>query len=104
VLYPFERARDVLRFYRDFSRALPDEMNTVCLLTTSPDGVPVVVIGVCYNGAMDAGERVLQPLRTVSPPLVNEIRPRPSTEIQRLVGSMLEPGTATTSNRALCST
>jgi len=92
LLYPFERARDVLRFYRDFSRAFPDEVNTVCLLTTAPDGLPVVVIGVCYNGAIDAGEELLKPIRAFSPPLVDEIRPMPYTEIQRLVGSMLQPG------------
>jgi FAD/FMN-containing dehydrogenase len=26
VIHPFERARDVLRFYSDFSRAIPDEV------------------------------------------------------------------------------
>jgi FAD/FMN-containing dehydrogenase len=92
VLYPFAQARDILRFYRDFSRALPDEANTVCLLATSPEGLPVVVIGVCYNGALDTGEQLLQPLRIVSPPLVDQIRPMPYTEIQRLVGSMLYSG------------
>ena len=55
----------MLRFYRDFSRAIPDELNTVGLLTTSPDGVPVVAIAVCYNGAIDAGEEVLQPRQSL---------------------------------------
>jgi hypothetical protein len=92
VMYPFKRARDVLRCYRDFSRALPDEVNTVCLLTSSPEGVPVVAIGVCYNGALDAGEKVLKSVRAWGRPLADHIRPMSYTEIQSLVGSMALPG------------
>ncbi len=92
VMYPFERARDVLRFYRDFSSTIPDEMNTVCLLTSLPDGVPVVVIAVCYNGTIDAGEKALKPLRAFGRPLADHLRPMPYTEIQSLVGSMAPPG------------
>ena len=29
VMYPFAKAKDVPRFYRDFSKAIPDEVNTV---------------------------------------------------------------------------
>jgi FAD/FMN-containing dehydrogenase len=92
VLYPFAQAKDMLRFYRDFSRAIPDELNTVGLLTTSPDGVPVAAMGVCYNGAIAAGEEILHPVRAFGTPLVEQIRPMPYTEIQRLVGAMVLPG------------
>ena len=92
VLYPFAKAREVLRFYGDFSCAIPDELNTACLLTSLPDGAPVVVIAVCYNGHIDAGEKVLKPLRTFGQPLADDIRPMPYTEIQSLVGSMVLPG------------
>jgi hypothetical protein len=92
VLYPFAKAREVLRFYGDFSRSIPDELNTVCLFTSLPDGAPAVVIAVCYNGNIDAGEKVLQPLRKFGQPLADHIRPMPYTEIQSLVGSMVLPG------------
>ena len=92
VLHPFAQAKEVLRFYRDFSRAIPDELNTFCLLTTLPDGVPVVAMAVCYNGAIAAGEEVLHPVRAFGAPLVDQIRPMPYTEMQRLVGSMALPG------------
>lgn len=92
VLYPFHAAKDVLKFYRDFSREIPDELNTVCILTSLPDGAQVVVIGVCYNGAIDAGEQVLNPLRKFGQPLADDIRPMPYSEIQSLVGSLTPPG------------
>src|SRR5262245_57805404 len=72
VMHPFAQAKEILRFYRDFSRAIPDELNTVFLITTLPDGVPVVAIGVCYNGAIAAGEEVLHPVRAIGTPLVDQ--------------------------------
>lgn len=92
VIYPFGTAKDVLKFYRDFSCTIPDELNMACLLTSSPDGVPVVVIAVCYNGAIEAGEKILKPLRKFGQPVADYFRPMPYTEIQSLVGSMALPG------------
>jgi FAD/FMN-containing dehydrogenase len=92
MLYPFERARDVLRFYRDFSSMIPDEVNTVCVLTAAPDGVPVVVIAVCYNGVIEVGEKLLKPLRDFGRPLADHLRPMSYPEIQSLVGSLTAPG------------
>src|SRR5262245_8482443 len=89
---PFRAAKEVLTFYRDFSHTIPDELNTACLLTAAPDGVPVVVIAVCYNGAIEAGEQILKPLRTFGQPLADYLRPMPYTEIQSLGGSMALPG------------
>ena len=45
VVHPFERAKEVLRFYGDYSTAIPDEVNTFGALLTTPDGLPVVAIG-----------------------------------------------------------
>ena len=42
VIYPLDQAREVLRFYRDFCRRLPDEAEAYCGLLTSPEGMPVV--------------------------------------------------------------
>src|SRR5215813_6516574 len=84
VLYPFTKAKEALTFYRDFATAIPDEVNTIGALLTSPDGVPVVAIGVCYNGDLAAGERVLRPLRAFGPPLADEIRPTAYCQVQTL--------------------
>jgi FAD/FMN-containing dehydrogenase len=85
VLYPVARATEVLKLYRDFSATLPDALNTIGGLTTAPDGTKVVALLVCYHGPLAAGERVLRPLRTFGPPLVDEIRPRPYREVQTLL-------------------
>jgi FAD/FMN-containing dehydrogenase len=87
VIHPFARAREVLKFYSAFSRAIPDELNTVCVLLTSPDGAPVVAIAACYNGNLDAGEEALRPLRAFGPPMADLIGPMPYLAVQ----SMLDP-------------
>jgi hypothetical protein len=81
VLYPFTKAKEALTVYRDFATAIPDEVNTIGALLTSPDGVPVAAIGVCYNGDLDAGDQVLRPLRAFGPPLADGIRPMAYTQV-----------------------
>ncbi len=85
VMHPFERAKEALRFYGDFSRDIPDELNTQAALLTSPEGFPVVAIAVCYNGPIDEGEEVLRPVREFGPPLVDQIAPMPYAAIQTLL-------------------
>jgi FAD/FMN-containing dehydrogenase len=92
LLYPFDRAQETLRFYRDFARSIPDEVNTIGALLTSPEGAPVAAIAVCYNGDLSAGEKVLRPLRDFGPPLVDDIRPRAYSEVQTLLDANTQRG------------
>ncbi|HEY4473158.1 MAG TPA: FAD-dependent oxidoreductase, partial [Stellaceae bacterium] len=41
VLHPMAKAREVLRFYRDYARSCPDEALAAAALMTSPEGAPV---------------------------------------------------------------
>jgi FAD/FMN-containing dehydrogenase len=88
VIHPVERARDVLKFYREFTRTAPDALTSMAVCLTSPEGAPVVALLVCYNGPLAEGEKVLQPLRAFGPPLVDHIGPMAYTALQ----SMLEAG------------
>ena len=84
LLHPAAHAREVLRFYRDFIATAPDELTTIVVLRLAPPapflpeavhGQPVVVIGACYAGAVEEGERAVAPLRRFGKPLVDLIRP-----------------------------
>jgi FAD/FMN-containing dehydrogenase len=75
VIHPMSRAKEVLRFYRDFCRSCPDEMVAAGALMTSPDGDPVAVIVAAYIGDLAAGEMAVAPLRKFGPPLVDTIAP-----------------------------
>jgi FAD/FMN-containing dehydrogenase len=92
VIHPFEHAREVLTFYREFSRAAPDELASGVVLATMPDGTPVAAIPVCYNGPIAEGEGVLRPLRAFGAPLADQIGPMPYTAAQKLVDAFYPSG------------
>src|SRR5215210_7231445 len=49
VLYPLAQARDVLRFYREYTRTAPDELTVWAILLTAPDGAPMLALLVCHS-------------------------------------------------------
>lgn len=85
VLHPIARAREALRFYRDFSRNLPDEASCWAALLNTPDGMPVVGMLMMYAGAIDDGQRVLQPAREFGPPIADLVQPMPYVAYQSLL-------------------
>jgi hypothetical protein len=76
VVYPMSRAREVLRFYREYTSSVPDELTAYASLMTTPDGLPAIAINLCFCGSLDAGERLVEPVRRFGPPLVDLIRPK----------------------------
>ena len=85
VIYPLDRARDVLRFYRDFCRTLPDEAEAYAAVLTAPQGMPVAALILGYNGPVSDGERVLAPARRFGKPIADVVGPMPYGARQRLL-------------------
>ena len=77
VIHPLEKAKEVLRFYREFSSSLPDEAEAYLALLTSPDGDPVVALILGYNGPIAEGEKVLEPARKFGEPVMDVVQPMP---------------------------
>lgn len=92
VFHPFEKAKEALQFYRDFSGATHEELTTYAALLTSPEGVRMVAIAVCYDGPVEQGERLIAPVRRFGPPLVDQIRPMAYTELQSMFDPAFPPG------------
>ena len=88
VLHPRAAARDVLRFYRDFCRTLPDEAEAYAALLTSPDGDPLIALLLGYNGDLDEGERVLAPARQFGTPIADLVAPMPYVQRQTLIDDL----------------
>ena len=76
VVYPMERAREVLHFYREYTSTAPDELTAYASLVTTPGGLPVIAINLCYCGPIEEGECAVSPVRKFGAPLVDLIRPR----------------------------
>jgi hypothetical protein len=68
LLHDFAGAREVLRFYRDFSSVAPDEVSTDAVFLTTPEGQRLLAISACYIGSVEEGERALRPLRALDRP------------------------------------
>ena len=90
VIYPLDQAREVLRFYRDFCRTLPDEAEAYTGLLTSPEGRPVSALILGYNGPIEDGTRVLAPARQFGKPVADLVGPTS----YRVRQSMLDEGNA----------
>ena len=101
ILWDATDAGEVLRFYRDFVRDAPDELGTVVRFGTAPplpvipDELhwrPVVMVGTCYAGPIEHGERELRQLRACGTPLLDLIGPTPYVGFQRALDSTVLHG------------
>ena len=86
VIHPFERADEVLRFYREVAASAPDELTVYAALATMPDGQQAVAIMPCYCGPdLAEGERILAPIRAFEGPIADPIHPMKYSEMNTLV-------------------
>jgi FAD/FMN-containing dehydrogenase len=101
VLYPMEKAAEVIRFYREFSSSAPDELTCLLMLRLAPTspalpkevhGQPVAGIGVCYAGTVEEGEKAVRPLKAFGSPLVDLVGPKPFTAHQAMLDAAQAPG------------
>jgi FAD/FMN-containing dehydrogenase len=83
VLYPTAHAREALELFRAVCMDAPDELSCAFAMITLPDGPKVAAIAACFNGPISDGERLVEPLRRLGPPVDDGIRPMRYTEVQR---------------------
>jgi len=72
VAHPIAAARDVLRFFRDVTASLPDELTVFAALTHAPDGsgVPLAALALCHCGPDDQATREVRPLLEFGAPVL----------------------------------
>jgi FAD/FMN-containing dehydrogenase len=101
IFYASEKSRDVMRFYRDFIAAAPDELNSYFgfhMLPPAPfvpehlHGVHVGMILSCYVGPLEKGEELVRPLRQFGPPVLDLLRPMPFPAVNCLFDALLPAG------------
>jgi len=92
LVHPLERAHDVLRHLREFTKTAPDELVCMAVLLTGPDGAKILAVVTCYCGPVEQGERVLRPLRQFGPPAADQIATIPYVQLQGLLEAGFPPG------------
>lgn len=85
--HPFDRAREVLRLYRDVTRSLPDELVVHCALLNAPDGSGAKLAAplLCHSGSPEDGAAAVRPIKQFGTPLVDLIGPTSYCEINSLI-------------------
>ena len=100
ALWPLDRAAEVMRAWRDYADAAPDEVSTACLLITAPPedfvpaslrGLPALGVAVVYVGDPEEGVAAVQPLRDLRPEL-DRVGPIPYTAFQAMIDPAAPPG------------
>ena len=92
VIHPLDQAVELIGFYEEFTQTSPDELGSMAVFVTSPEGQRVVAIAVCYNGSIEEGERVLRPLREFGTPLADVIGPMAYAQVQGMLDEGFPPG------------
>jgi FAD/FMN-containing dehydrogenase len=102
VFYPGDRAEEILRFYREFVKTVPDELTTFAGLLTAPPapflpeewhGKKLVALVGCYAGDPDEGMKALQPFRDLGDPVADLVGPMPYVQMQSLLDDIYPRGT-----------
>ncbi len=101
VIYPFEKTREILRFYRDHAHKFPDELMAFVTFATAPPehfvpkefhGKTIVAFGACYDGPVNKGEKIIRPLReNFGRPIADLIGPVAYCDLQKLFDADFSP-------------
>ena len=75
IAYSFDCARDVLKFFREITSQLPDDLTIFGALLHAPSGAQIAVIMVCHCGPLGEAEAALQPIKKFGTPVMDTIGP-----------------------------
>jgi hypothetical protein len=93
VLHPMEKIEEMLRFFRTFTQNAPDELTAYAFTMTSPEGMQMAGIALCYCGDdLKEGEKLIAPLREFGPPLADLIEPMPYLQQQSMLDAAAPHG------------
>jgi FAD/FMN-containing dehydrogenase len=101
LLFRPESGRELVRHWRDYIEAAPDEVGSAVVAVTAPPepfvpeemhGRPAFGMVVVHFGSVEEGEEALRPLREEIPPAVDFVAPMPYVAVQQMLDPMNPPG------------
>lgn len=101
IVYPFSEAKAVMRQYRDFAAAAPDELSVWMVVRKAPPlpflpdavhGQAVVVLALLYVGDAAVGTALIDPLRRLGTVLGEHVGVQPYTAWQQAFDPLLAAG------------
>jgi FAD/FMN-containing dehydrogenase len=94
AIHPFSDAAAVLRFFRDFTAAGPDELGVIGALIHSPDGsgTKLAALVVCHAGSLSQAKEDLAELLAFGSPLDVQIGPMPYSVVNTILDAGFPKG------------
>jgi FAD/FMN-containing dehydrogenase len=101
VVYPFAQASSVLRAWRDFCVAAPDELSVWAVMRRAPPlpflpeavhGSMVLILPLVHSGSVADGARAAAPVATFGEPIAVATGPTPYAGFQTAFDPLLTPG------------
>jgi FAD/FMN-containing dehydrogenase len=101
MLFELDAAADIFGFYREFIMDAPEEFGGFPGYQIAPPlpfipedrhGEPFCLFVSCWTGPMDEGDKVLQSLRDVAPPVADGVGPMPYPALNSAFDALVPPG------------
>jgi FAD/FMN-containing dehydrogenase len=94
ILHPFPAAADLLRFFRDATADIPDELMVVAGLVHAPDGSGMKATGliVCHVGPPEQAERDLEAFTSFGSPILVDVGPMPYSVLNTVLDERYPKG------------
>ena len=94
IAHPFDRASDLLKFYRDQTKSLPDEHTIFGGLIHAPDGsgTKLAAMVTCHCGPLADGEKAMQPLKQFGSPAMDALGPMPYAQLNGMLDAAYPKG------------
>ncbi len=101
MLWPIERAAEVMRWYREFIATAPEDFSGFFAFLVVPPGPPFPeqfhlknMCGIvwCYTGALEKAEETFKPIRSQLQPAVDLVGPIPHPVLQSMFDGLYPPG------------
>jgi FAD/FMN-containing dehydrogenase len=84
LLFPIDRAREIIGFYGDYSSKAPDDLYADYFMQMPPAGKPGICgINVCYSGSADRADSLFAPLRKLGTPVADTIKAQDYVAVQK---------------------
>jgi hypothetical protein len=96
-----DRVPEVLRFYRDFIRDAPEQYGGFPAFQIAPplpfipedrQGEPFIAMVNCWTGPPAQGERIIDQVRSIAPPVAEMIGPMPYPALNSAFDALVPPG------------
>ena len=101
MIWPLERAADLMKFWREFIVAAPEDLNGWFAFITVPPGPPfpekfhlqkMCALVWCYTGPMEKAAERFKPVRAFGPPAIDFVGPIPFPVLQSMFDALYPPG------------